>query len=203
MPNAFLKIKPYNNRTLTEGHQARLKELIREKIIGSYPRQIERTDLVYDEGIDVVYEFTNLTPKKFQSNVDRILAVARDECRRYQKKGSQRTFFTTFTVRVNTKGPRGGSKVITRTYPAAKHIDPDIMVFGTGTPTVENPPFLINQADRILRMVHEYKPGVALQPQTPFRVLRMIVSIRAGLQQEKREADIAKLTKKREEEGMV
>ena len=209
MPNAVLKLKPYTKENTTLRHRELLQELYKGLVTKTlYPKQEERVDLQYDEGIDITYDFRHgkrygLSPKQFLSNAGALQVLALEECNRYLEKRvpiDQRTrwFFASFKVKINTLGTRGGKgEKLTRTYAAGKHKDPEIMVHGLDPKYVDvdlpENTFLFQAVDKIERIVGEYKPGVAVKKQRPFLVVAMVVSIRAGLTWQTRERDVAKV----------
>jgi len=171
--NKYLKLIPYKR------YPKRVEELIEDGLIEP-PQQMEREDLRWDEGVDIVYRLKSMTPAKFIEHESRLLAAAEQECKRYKDAGAKR-FFAYFRVRMTpTKG-----KAFTRTYTAAMNPEPDVMIFGPGYDTgVAEPPFLYHQIDRIIHLAGEYAPGIRLDKQRPYRVMSMTISARMGMHEE-------------------
>lgn len=152
--------------------------------ISRLPKQIKRVDLVYDEGVDIIYELKAMTPAKFREFADSLLLAAYTEAERY-KEAKWR--FAKFVVRLNrtAKGRKTISPV--REYVAAKHPDSAIMVYGEEALGYELPeeykkkPFLINKVEEILGIPDSPSPGPYVMKQRPYKVLRLVISLRAGM----------------------
>ncbi len=152
--------------------------------IQGYPVQIERVDLLFDEGIDIVFKLKGMTPAKFARLSDTLLLAAYTEAERYSEEKYR---FAKFEVQLNrnTKGRKTINP--TRTYVAAKHPDSSIMVYGEEALGYTLPeeytkrPFLINKVEEILNIPDSPSPGPYVSKQRPYRVLTMVVAIRTGL----------------------
>jgi len=158
--------------------------LLERGAISGPPKQIKRVDLVYDEGIDIVYELREMTPAKFKEFADTLLLAAFTEAERYK---DERYRFAKFVVRLNrtAKGRKTISPI--REYTAAKHPDSNIMVYGEKALGYELPeeykrrPFLINKVEDIIGIPESPSPGPYVVKQRPYKVLRLIISLRAGM----------------------
>ena len=151
-------------------------------VLKRFPQQIDRKDLIYDEGVDIVYSLKGMTPAKFREYSEILLQTAYTEAERYKEEKYR---FARFEVEINrvAKGRKSTSPI--RDYTAAKHTDSDVMVFGEEKlgytiPEGFRKPYLINKVDQILSIPDEY-PGS--DKQRPYKVLTMIISIRAGIRE--------------------
>lgn len=185
-----MKIKRYGKR------YPQATELLIEQgaLVGS-PHQKVREDLLYDEGIDITYTLQGMTPAKFRKFSDALLLAAYQEAERYK---DEKYRFAKFEVRLskNAKGRKMGVSP-TRDYIAAKHTDSEIMVYGEqalgyALPEGTKKPFLINKVDDIQDIPNSTSPGPYVDKQNPYKVVTMVVCIRAGYN-EIRASDIAKM----------
>jgi len=155
-----------------------------ERAIYGYPVQVHRVDLLYDEGVDIVFRLRGMTPAKFRRLADALLLAAFTEAERYSEEKYR---FAKFEVQLNRSAK--GRKTInpTRTYIAAKHPDSEIMVYGEEALGYTLPeeyakrPFLVNKVEEILGIPDSPSPGPYVNKQRPYKVLTMTVCIRAGL----------------------
>lgn len=158
--------------------------LIEQGALLGRPTQKERQDLLYDEGVDITYSLQGMTPAKFKQFSEALLLAAFQEAERYK---DEKYRFAKFVVKLNrtAKGRKTGISP-TRDYTAAKHTDSDVMVYGeealgyTLPEEYKKRPFLINKIDEILDIPDSPSPGPYVQKQRPYKVMSMIVSIRAG-----------------------
>ena len=149
-----------------------------------FPVQVKRLDLTYDEGVDIVYKLRDMTPARFRQFSELLLEAALVECNRYEE---ERYYFAKFEVQLNrtTKGRKMVSP--RRTYIAAKHDDPEVMVFGekalgyTLPEEYKKRPFLVNKVEEILDIPDSPSPGPYVNRQRPYKVLSMTICVRAGL----------------------
>ncbi len=180
-----MEVKRYRgkfNRTVQYLHD--------QGVLSGYPVQVERTDLIYDEGVDVIYRLKGMTPAKFENFSGALLLAAFLEAERYKEVKYK---FAKFQVRLNrtTKGRKMVNPI--RDYTAAKHPDSEIMVYGEEALGYTLPdeytkrPFLVNKVSEILGIPDSPSPGPYIKEQVPYRVLYMIVSLRAGLNERVRE----------------
>lgn len=138
----------------------------------------------YDDGIDIVYQLKNLTPSRFAEVADFLLLAAREECKRYEDVGN--LFFTSITVKLN-RNAKGLSRVgPLRVYTASKHRNPEIMIYGEEALGYELPhgvkkPFLTDRVKEILGIPDSESPGAYTKKKKPYTVVKMVISIRAGL----------------------
>lgn len=157
------------------------------------PIQVERTDLEYDDGIDIVYRLKRMTPARFKEFSDALLLAAYTEAERYKE---EKWKFAKFEVQLN-RTPKGRKTVSPRrTYIAAKHPESEIMVYGEEAlgytiPEGAPKPFLINKVEDILGIPESESPGPYVQKQNPYKVLSMTICIRAGMREKMRGARLA------------
>ena len=156
--------------------------------VSSYPIQVERVDLEYDEGIDIVFRFKRMTPSKFRELSDLLLIIALEQANRYEGIPWK---FAKLEVELNrtakgrkTIGPR-------RDYIAAKDKDAEVMVYGEDAlgyllPEGAKKPYLINKIEEILDIPDSPSPGPYISKQNPYKVISMTIAIRAGLKGKKR-----------------
>jgi len=177
--------------------------LYQRGVLRTYPIQIKREDLTYDEGVDIVYSLRNMTPARFREFSEALLLAAYTEAERYK---DERFKFAKIEVQLNRTAK--GRKTINprRTYIAAKHTDSDIMVYGEEALGYELPeeykkrPFLVNKVEDILNIPDSPSPGPYVQKQRPYKVLSLTICIRAGLEIGRREAVAALREATKEEE---
>ena len=138
--------------------------------LASLPRQKER-DLTYTSGIDISYTLHSMTPANFKKYSDYILLLALQEAKRYDE---YRWKFASLDVRLGRlKKGRDLPEVVT--FQTAMNPDSDIMVYGPGY-EIPQRHFLIHKIEDILDIVNRYADRVSRQ--TPFRVVRLTISIR-------------------------
>ena len=164
--------------------------LHKEGVLVTYPVQINRTDLEYDDGVDIVYRLKRMTPARFREFSDALLLAAYTEAERYKE---EKWRFAKLEVQLNRTSK--GRKTVSprRTYIAAKNPDSEVMVYGEEAlgytiPEGMPKPFLINKVEEILGIPESESPGVYVQKQNPYKVLSMTICIRAGLGRERIEA---------------
>ena len=171
-------------------------QLLHEQgLLEGWPTQVNRTDLEYDEGIDIIYRFRRMTPARFKEYSDALLLAAFTEADRYKEEKYK---FGKFVVKLNRNDK--GRKAIepSRTYTCAKHTDAEVMVYGKEalgyTPTYfphggaveqEQRSFLINKVEDILQIPDTTSPGAYVDKQKPYTVASMTIGIRAGLREAK------------------
>lgn len=192
--------KPY------KGRYPEVTRLLYEKgVLLGYPTQIERKDLTYDEGVDIVYTLKNMTPARFKDTAEALLLAAFTEAERYSEYKYK---FVKFVVKLNrnTKGRKMGYSQ-KRDYIASKHTDPEIMVYGeealgyTLPEEYKKHPFLVDKVQEILNIPDSTSPGPYVDQQKPYKVDIMVISIRAGLNDKFEKIDRSGVTSKREELG--
>jgi len=141
-----------------------------EEDITSIPRQQE-VSLRWADGINIIYTLRTLTPTNFRKYADTLLLLAYQEATRYNKF---RWKFAGFDVRLGRmKKGRDLPEVVT--FQASMHDEPDIMVYGPGYPVPQRY-FLYNKVEDILDIAKRYQDRVSKQ--TPYRVIRLFISIR-------------------------
>jgi len=168
-----LQIRPYRGQ-----YPGVVDYLLDKGVLKHPPRQVHREDLIYDEGIDITYEFKKLTPEKFKEFADTILLAAETEASRY---GEEYWKFAYLDVELggSPKGrTKSGEDPLIRTFTAGKHKEPDIMVYGPGY-EVGEPTFLIDKVQQILEIPERYRDSQGKQ--RPYKVLRLVIGIRMGL----------------------
>lgn len=156
-----MRPKPY--RRLPSSTQL----LLDRGYLRSAPRQDDRSDLIFADGVDIIYRFRDVTPSRFRAARDIILQAAADECKRYRELEYKFAMITT-RLRPSTRRPRG-SRPILKTYTAANQADGDIMVFGGDDPSILS---LTDRVEEILSIPDEYE-GI-----TSYVVLQMIICVR-------------------------
>lgn len=176
-----MDIIPYHRK-----YSETVKLLYQKGIIEGYPKQEERGDLRYAEGVDIVVRFRSMTPAKFKEYAEALLWVAYEEARRYQ---GEPIIFAKFSVRLtrNEKGRKVISQPV-REYTARSHPDPQILVFGkqalgyvpthmVGGREVELKASLSDKVDEIIALTETYMKDY-LQRQRPYKVLTLTICIR-------------------------
>jgi len=152
-------------------------------VLTKFPVQ-QVAQIEYDDGIDIHYYLKNLTPSRFAEVADFLLLAASTECKRYEDQG--RYFFASFDVKLNRTAKGKSQLGPIRTYTAAKHKDYDTMIYGEESlgytiPEGMKKPFLNEKVRDILGIPDSPSPGAYVTKQKPYVVVRMTVSIRAGL----------------------
>lgn len=173
--------KPYPRRT-----PSIIQSLMDDLVIRRRPLQIDTIDqLSGTDGVDIIYEFTRggLTPDRFGRHIDQLLMAAEYESNRYLELEYRSA---RFEVEIFTEGqrPRGrGRRRQVRDYTAAMRGDTDDMVYGeAGSQPVElggSGRSLSDKAEAILYMLETGSPGAYVNQQNPYRVLRMVISVRS------------------------
>lgn len=174
-----MDIKPYKGK-----YDPIAKLLYQRGLLHKYPDQIQREDLKYDDGIDIVYRFKGMTPKKFEEYSDALMLLACNEATRYNE---HKWKFARINVELNRTAK--GRKTIqpTREFTAGKHEDPDIMVYGEQALGYELPeeakskPFLTNRIQDIIDIVETVSPEGTVKRQNPYKVLTLTICIREGM----------------------
>lgn len=142
-----------------------------EEGITSIPRQVERQDMGWAEGIDIIYNFRNLTPANFRKYSDTILLLAYQEAMRYNE---YKWKFARIDVRLG-RLKKGRDLPEIASFQSSMHDDPEIMVYGPGY-EVPQRHFLYHKVQDILDIIKRYPKKISLQ--RPFKVLRLVISIR-------------------------
>lgn len=163
----------------SRGSNLEITRLLQKKgLLLHAPTVIERTDLQYAEGYDIVYDFKGLTPAKFKEYSDSLLWLAYEEAR---GREDFPTKFARFEVQVNKtiKGRKSSDK---RTYAASGNPDPSVMVFGEealgySIPEKMKKPFLVNKVEDILDIPTSYMKD-NISKQRPYKVLSLVISVR-------------------------
>ena len=153
-------------------------------LLSRNPVQNKRDDLEFDEGVDIVYYFRNMTPAVFAKVADLILMLAYKEAERYK---SEKYKFSKLSVNLNrTQKGRKALSSARRDYIAAKHMEADIMIWGEFALGYELPeeykkrPYLINKVEEIINIPQSQSPGAYVNKQRPYIVSLLVISIRAG-----------------------
>lgn len=159
--------------------------LMKKGILKGEAEQIERGDLSYASGIDVVYNLKGLTPAKFKEYAEALLWLAYEETRRYEEAPIK---FAKFVVQLNKTAK--GRKVLTqplREFTARGRPEGNILVYGEKElgyeltpdmhPWTTTKPFLVNKVEEILSMTEGYMKDL-VQKQRPYQVLQLVISFR-------------------------
>jgi len=135
-------------------------------------------NLSSSDGVDIVYELRNLTPDRFARYADQLLVVAAYEANRYSDFDY---FYASWSVRLNTGGRRRAAEN-TRVYTAANSRDIDNLIWGEAN---EEPyelggqgRSLMHKAEAIINMLTTGSPGAYVSQQSPYQVLRLVISVR-------------------------
>jgi len=167
-----LKIKKYGGQ-----YPKLVEELLRLGVLSGNPTQLDRSDLEYDDGIDINYKLKGMTPAKFREFSNYLLLLAEEEANRYQ---DEKWKFAKFEVALS-RTARGRKMILPRrTYSSAKYPDAELMVWGPGYEPPNRKP-LRSRVDEILNIPDSPSPGPYVTKQRPYRVLTMTICIRAGL----------------------
>ena len=173
-----MDIIPYNGKYIQEAQL-----FMQKKLLARYPRQILREDLLWDIGIDIIYDFRKLTPAEFTEYADTILDAAYAEAMRYNQEKYK---FCCIEIELGTKETLGGATPTKRSYQVGMHRDPEVMVYGPGyDPYPERPDkpgkgdFLKDRVQAIINIPLAYRDRV--DKQKPYKVTSLIISIREGL----------------------
>lgn len=157
---------------------ATVRQLIEDGVLSVRPRQVDRSDLTSSDGVDIVYELRNMTPDRFPRHVDQLLAAANYEANRYSDFDY---FYGSWSVRLNTGSGRRSAEN-TRVYTAAMSGNLDEMIWGDGRMAPAElggqGRSLSHKAEAILNMLQSGSPGAYVNQQSPYRVLRMVISVR-------------------------
>jgi hypothetical protein len=152
--------------------------LMSDGVLMYRPRQVNRSDLSFSDGVDIIYDLKGMTPDKFARYVDLLLIAAAYEANRYS---DYRQFYGSFTVRLNT-GSRRRSAENERNYTAAISSDIDTFIWGDSTDSPKElggqGRSLSHKAEAILAMLQSGSPGAYINQQNPYRVLRMTIHVR-------------------------
>ena len=158
-----------------------VRQLLDEGVLRDRPRQVDRGELSLSDGVDIVYDLRNMTPDRFGRYIDQLLVAAAYEANRYEEFDY---FFGSFSLRLNTGATRR-SQENTRVYTAAMSQDIDNFIWGDGT---DNPVELGGQgrslshkAEAIINMLQSGSPGAYVNQQSPYQVLRLVISVRLRL----------------------
>ena len=155
-----------------------IRQLLSEGVIRTRPRQVDREDISSSDGVDIVYELRNLTPDRFARYADQLLVAAAYEANRYSDFDY---FYASWSVRLNT-GSRRRAAENTRVYTAANSSDIDNMIWGGA----DEEPYelggqgrsLMHKAEAIINMLTTGSPGAYVSQQSPYQVLRLVISVR-------------------------
>lgn len=171
--------KPYKGK-----YDPVAKFLHSKGLLPEWPKQVDRTDLRYDEGIDITYTFKGMTPKRFEDLADALMLLAYNEAKRYNE---YRWKFAKVVIEVNRTAKGRKSIKPVREYTAGKHEDPDIMVYGEKALGYQLPeeakskPFLVNRIQDIIDIIETISPEGTIKRQNPYKVLALVICIRAGI----------------------
>jgi hypothetical protein len=153
--------------------------LLQDGVLMNRPRQVNRSDLSFSDGIDIIYDLKGMTPDKFGRYIDLLLSAASYEANRYS---DYQQFHGSWTVRLNT-GSRTRSAENERNYTAASSTDIDTFIWGDSRDTPKElggeGKSLSHKGEAILGMLQSGSPGAYINQQSPYRVLRMIISVRS------------------------
>lgn len=182
------------------------KGLIEEGVISPpprSPREKERS-LQYADGLDIIYDLKTLGPERFEMYSEKLLALVEWECSRYPNPPGVTPepyqYFATFDVRLQQTGRKKG---VNRSFTASRTSDISSLIAGVEMPQHGEPPEakdLGTMVDRIKQLAGEYKPGVYLHQQRPYRAVRLTIAIRTGMH-EKRMEILDDMARKRAEEA--
>ena len=139
--------------------------------IASIPKQTDRNDLKWADGIDISYKLRDLTPVNFREYSDSLLLLAYQEAMRYDDKKFK---FARFEVRLG-RLKKGRDLPEIASFQCAMHDDPDIMVHGPGY-EVPQRHFLYHKVQDILEIAKRYLGKV--NKQNPYKVMELVISIR-------------------------
>ena len=139
--------------------------------VTSIPRQVERNDLAWAEGVDITYTLKGLTPANFRKHSDSLLLLAYQEMMRYDK---YKWKFARFDVKLG-RLKKGRDLPEIASFQSAMHDDPEIAIYGPGY-DVPQRHFLKDKVEDVLDIVKRYLGKVSKQ--NPYRVVKLVVSIR-------------------------
>jgi len=169
-----------------------LKEL---GVIKTLPVQYDRDDMQYDDGVDVEIHFVGVGPEKLHEYHELICLAAEQEANRYASY-PYKMVKVEVELNLNTKGRE--SMKPKRLYIAAKHPDPEVLVWGVEAlgyePDEPSRPYLIDRLKEILGIPQSSSPGPYVKKQRPYKVVKMQVCARVG-RQAKKEAEQKLITK--------
>ncbi len=155
----------------------RIRTLLDERALRRLPFQDDRSDLLTTDGVDIVYDFRNMNPSKFIRFISQFLVIAEYESNRYSDVEYR---YAKFIVELNSGG-RSRDR-IRRNYTTAMFRDTDDMIYGSSNDEpVElggTGKSLAHKAEAIINMLDTGSPGAYVNRQSPYRVLRMIISVR-------------------------
>ena len=156
------------------------QNLYKKGLLKRFPEQEERTDLVTDGGIDIVFHFKGVTSAVFPRVVDEILQMAYQEAERYSDEPYKHAKFT-IEMDLNAKGRNSGMASM-RDYIASKNSDSNTMIWGEGIDIPEGMKrsFLLDKAEEIINIANTDSPGPYLKRKTPYKVHSLTISIREG-----------------------
>lgn len=148
-------------------------DLIRRGL-ANYPRQTLRDDIMWADGVDILWPLKDMTPVNFNNYKDQLLLLALQEAERYKDWTWK---FAGFDVRLGRLG-KGKDLPETVTFQAAMHREPLVMIYGEEELGYKVPQkyFLVNKAEDILDIVKRYMDRVSKQ--SPYKVTSMFISIR-------------------------
>ena len=163
-----MKIKLYGHE-----YPSATEFLINEKVVFP-PKQWDRSNLRWAEGIDIEIPFRDVGPRRFEKYKDQILLMAYQEAMRYNEVKWK---FGSFEVRLSRKGAKKDIPDIA-SFQAAMHGNPEILVYGEEALGYEVPQkhFLNNKLNDIIEIAQRY--GDKVDQQNPYKVLKLIISVR-------------------------
>jgi hypothetical protein len=156
--------KPYN------GKYPSAAQFLMNAGIASTPRQSHK-ELKWADALEINYTLKDLTPANFRKYSDSILLLAYQEAMRYNEYQWK---FAAIDVKLG-RLKKGRDLPDIATFQAHMHNEPDILIYGPGY-EVPQTIFLKDQIDKILDIVKRY--GDRINKQTPFKVVRLTISIR-------------------------
>jgi len=152
-----------------------ISELMNKGVLKYPPRQVPREDLLWDDGIDIIYELDNMTPRKFRDYADMLVQAAAQEGTAYDHF---KYMHARFDVDIYPRS--GDAEPLIRSYMAPKHTDPKIVAYGLGEESEEKIG-LWDQAVKVLDIPNSPSGKDAEGNALPFRIVRMVISIRVGM----------------------
>lgn len=145
--------------------------LLIEQGVTSAPRQVERNDIIWAEGIDIIYSLKNLTPVNFRKYSDSLLLLTYQEMMRYNEYKWKSAGFEVKLGRLK----KGRDLPDIATFQCAMHDEPEIAVYGPGYDTPQRY-FLKDKVEDILDIVKRYPSKVSKQ--NPYKVIKLVIHIR-------------------------
>lgn len=158
-------------KKIYKGRYPAAANLLISEGVASAPRQIKRDDMIWAEGVDIIYNLKDLTPVNFREYSDSLLLLAYQEMMRYNEFTWK---YARFEVRLG-RLKKGRDLPEIASFQCGMHDDPEIAVYG---PEYEVPhrTFLKNKVEDILDILKRYVGKISKQ--SPYKVIKLIISIR-------------------------